>query len=56
MNKRDAILWAEEQAKLFRNTLWFVTKISKRFECVSPNLMKKLNIGKVKNTNEYRKN
>jgi len=37
MNKKDAILWAEEQAKMFIDTLWFVTRINKKFECVSPN-------------------
>ena len=37
MNKRNAIRWAEEQAKMFRNTLWYVTKIGKKFECVSLN-------------------
>jgi len=37
MSKRDAILWAEEQSSMFRNTLWYVTKIGKKFECVSPN-------------------
>jgi len=36
MNKRDAILWAEEQAKMFKNTLWYVTKTNIGFECVSP--------------------
>ena len=36
MNKKEAILWAEEMAKMFKNTLWYVTKIGKKFEAVSP--------------------
>ena len=36
MNKRNAILWAIEQAKMFKNTIWYVTKTNIGFECVSP--------------------
>jgi len=37
MSKKDAILWAIEQSKMFRDTTWYVTKIGRKFECVSPN-------------------